>query len=363
MGVKSFTQVFDSSSEVTYKDFKGKNIAIDASVEIYRSALGMKISETLTDAFGQPTAHINIILLGVILKLKAANANQYWVFDKFHTDGEDCHNPLKQLELQKRKEKKMAASKKIIELKKEIEKLNISTEESELFSDSEGEEEIKSNQIIKHDQIIKHKENLDKQEKVAFVIKRSYFEDVIFMLDMLDIPWLECPAGFDAEQVAAEATNKNIFGVRMDFVLSSDMDTLLFGAKALIKRDIKKKKFFKYILDELLENYELEQDDLIKVGLILGTDFAPKTPKVGPKTVLKKYKSIELTEDQQKAMDLNFKRRLNNDEIKNIVIKNKDLVPFTDMDKYQLLLDWLQKVKQFNRERIMKLFAKQKLFE
>lgn len=362
MGIKSFTQVFDHSNEIKYKDMSGKNIVIDASVEIYRSALGMKMSETLTDAFGQPTAHINIILLGVILKLKAANVNQYWVFDKFHEAGDEFHNPLKQLELQKRKEKKMAASKKIVELKNKIDELNIKdlkkvikSEESELFSDSE--EETDSIEINKH------KENLDKQEKVAFVIKRYYFEDVIFMLDMLDIPWLESPNGFDAEQIAAESTNKNIFGVKMDFVLSSDMDALLFGAKALIKRDIRKKKFFKYVLDDILEKYNLTQDDLIKVGVILGTDFAPKTPRVGPKTVLKKYKSIELTEDQQKAIDMNFKRKLTDIEIKKIIINNCDTLPFSNKEKFQLMLDWLESVKQFNRDRIIKQFTKQNLFE
>jgi hypothetical protein len=359
MGVKSFTQVFDCATEVKLKDLKGKNIVIDASVEIYRSALGMKISETLTDAFGQPTAHINIILLGVILKLKSFGINQYWVFDKFHEAGDECHNPLKQLELQKRKEKKVAAAKKVTELKDKIEKLSVKTqktEECELFSESEGEEDNKS------DQITKHKENLDKQEKVAFVIKRSYFDDVIFMLDMLNIPWVESPTGFDAEQIAAETTNKKLFDVRMDYVLSSDMDTLLFGAKSLIKRDIRKKKFFKYNLNELLEKHELEQDDLIKVGLILGTDFSPKTKGVGPKTVLKKYKSIKLTEEQKAAFNQNFKRKLTDIEIKNIVIKNEDLIPFSDIEKFKLMLDWLVSVKNYNRDRIVKQFHKQNLF-
>lgn len=357
MGVKSFTQVFDHSGEITYKEMKGKNIVIDASIELYRACLGMKMSETLTDAFGQPTAHINIILLGVILKLKAAGANQYWVFDKFHEAGEEFHNPLKELEIQKRKEKKQAASKKVTELKDKIAALNIKkvkTEEDELFSESEGEDD-------KADQIKKHKETLDKQEKSAFVMKRSYFDDVIFMLDMLSISWIISPTGFEAEQICAETTNKNIFGMRMDFTLSSDMDTLLFESRALIKRDIRKKKFFKYNLDELLEKYKLSQDDLIKVGLILGTDFAAKTPRIGPKTVLKKYKSVELTEEQQKGFLL-FKKELTDAEIKNIVINNKDSIPFMDADKFLQLLEWLKLVKNFNRERIVKQFHKQDLF-
>ena len=358
MGVKSFTQVFDHSGEIFYKEMKGKNIVIDASVEIYRSALGMKMSETLTDAFGQPTAHINIILLGVILKLKAAGANQYWVFDKFHEAGEECHNPLKQLELQKRKEKKAAASKKVTILKEKIEKLSVKdikkTEEDELFSESECEDD-------KSDQIKKHKKTLDTQEKSAFVMKRSYFDDVIFMLNSLEIPWLESVEGFEAEQICGISTNKNIFGVRMDYVLSSDMDALLFESRALIKRDIRKKKFFKYNLNELLEKYKLTQDGLIKVGLILGTDFAAKTPRIGPKTVLKKYKEVELTKEQEDAFLL-FKKELTDTEIKNIVINNKDSIPFMDADKFLQLLEWLHLVKSYSRERILKQFHKQDLF-
>ena len=360
MGVKSFTQVFDNSGEVKLKDLKGKNIVIDASVEVYRASLAMKISETLTDAFGQPTAHINVILLGVILKLKEAGINQFWVFDRFHEAGEEYHNPLKQLELQKRKEKKAAASKKVVELKDKIEKLSIEkktqkTEEDELFSESEGEED-------RNDQIKKHKEKLDIQEKVAFTMKKSYFDDVIFMLDMLEIPWMESPSGFDAEQICAEATNKNIFNMRMDYVLSSDADVLIFGAKNLIKRDVRKKKFFKYVLADILEKYELEQNDLIKVALILGTDFAPKTPRVGPKTVLKKYKDIELTKEQEAAFNQNFKRKLTASELKDIVVNNKDSVSFSDADKFEQMLSWLKLVKNYNRKSILKQFHKQKLF-
>jgi XPG I-region/XPG N-terminal domain len=332
MGVKDFTKVFESNGEFHYKDFKDKNVVIDASVEIYRAALGMKMSETLTDAFGNPTAHINIILLGIILKLKANKANQYWVFDYY--EGSTNHNPLKLLELQKRKAKRENAKEKIVKLK----------QTDELFSDDED-----------------IKQNIDKQEKAAFSMKQFYIDDVKFMLDMLDIPWIDCLPGFDAEQIAAISTNINIFDKKMDCVLSPDADCLPFGCKQLIKRDIRKKKLFKYNLDDLLIKHELTQDDLIKISLILGTDFAPKTPGVGPKTVLKKYKSIELSTDQINAMKYNFKRVLTDLEISQL--KKPISEPFTNEKKYKDLLDWLHLVKNFNRERIEKQFNKLNLFD
>ena len=182
---------------------------------------------------------------------------------------------------------------------------------------------------------------------------------------MLDIQWLECPAGFDAEQIAAIATNTPIFkedqiDKKMDCVLTPDADCLLFGAKQLIKRDIRKKKLFKYNLSDLLKNYELTQSNLIKVGIILGTDFSPKTPRIGPKTVLKKYNDIELSKEQQDAFDKNFMREITNDEIKSIKtsINNADKKSFSDKKKYEDLLTWLELVKNFNRARIEKQFAK-----
>lgn len=357
MGVKSFSQVFEPYSEFNYKDFKNKNVVIDASIEIYRAALGMKFSETLTDAFGNPTAHINIILLGVILKLKANGANQYWIFDYNATRGEPAHNPLKQLELQKRKAKRTQANVKLAELKQNLKsKDKDEMHDQSLFSDeSDDDIKLEINKLTIQE--------IDKQEKVAFVMKRFYTEDIIFILDMLEIPWMECLPGYDAEQIAAFSTNsKNIFGKKMDYVLTPDPDTLLFGAKKLIKRDIKKKKLFEYDLNDILTKYDLSQDDFIKIGLILGTDFANKTPGVGPKTVLKKYKNIKLADDQIAAMNQNFKRVLSQSELMDIKINNTEFIPFTNVTKYKLLLDWLQLVKNYNRDRIVKQFVKNNLF-
>lgn len=352
MGIKSFSQVFDNQGEFNYKDFKGKNVVIDASVEIYRAALGMKLSETLTDAFGNPTTHINVILLGVILKLKAVGANQYWIFDYHSADKSDVfHNPLKQLELQKRKAKRTAANVKLESLKK--------TKEQELFSDN-SDDEINTN--IK-DMHITAQDTIDKQEKVAFVMKRFYTEDIIFILNALEIPWIECLPGFDAEQMAAFATNSvDIFNVQMHYVFTPDSDALLFGAQKLIKRDIRKKKLYLYDLNTILSTNKLTQDNFIKIGLILGTDFANKTPGVGPKTVLKKYKTITLTQEQNNAMNQNFKKTLTMAEVQSIIIHNNNCVPFTNNEKYVQFLDWLQLVKNYNRTRIVKQFVKNKLF-
>lgn len=376
MGVKDFTKVFDSNGEFHYKDFKNKTVVIDASVEIYRAALGMKMSETLSDAFGVPTAHINIILLGVILKLKASGADQYWVFDYHDNQIQECHNPLKQLEIQKRKDKRSAAKEKIHALKLELDKLtddNINKEnaDDDLFTDDEDDilikdqiEKLQLNKQTDQYKIDKCKADIDKQEKVSFSMKHFYIEDVKFMLNMLDIPWVECPPGYEAEQICAFATNINIFDRRIDYVLTPDADCLLFGAKQLIKRDIRKKKLFRYDRMDILDKYELTRENFIKIGLILGTDFASKTPRIGPKTVLKKYKDVQLSDEQATAYKL-FTKKLSEDELSSTKqsIVNAGKLPFTDKKKYTQLLDWLELVKNFNRARIVKQFTKNHLFE
>lgn len=356
MGIKEFTKVFEHSGEFKYKDFKDKNVVIDASVEIYRASLGMKIGEQLTNSFGVPTSHINVILLN-ILKLRANVANQYWVFDYNQKidDGEIFHNPLKQLELKKRKERRKAAEIKLTDLKKNMEEMNIKKNEKykddDLFSDESDDEEFK-----------KCKEDIQKQEKVAFKMEQFYIEDIIFLLNALDVPWMECPAGYESEQICAMSTlNKDIFGVKMDYVFTPDSDALVFGAAKTIKRE-KKQKLFKYELNTILKDNKLKQDDLIKIAIILGSDFAEKTPRIGPKTVLKKYKDVVLTDEQEEAFKL-FKKKLSADDIAKITIKNIDTKPFTDAKKYKQLLDWLELVKDFNRGRIKKQFHKQKLFE
>ena len=76
--------------------------------------------------------------------------------------------------------------------------------------------------------------------------------------------------------------------------------------------------------------------------------------------VLKKYNDIELSKEQQDAFDKNFMREITNDEIKSIKtsINNADKKSFSDKKKYEDLLTWLELVKNFNRARIEKQFAK-----
>lgn len=364
MGIQGFTKVFPPKREIKYTELKNKNVIIDARTEIYRAALGMKVSDALTDNNGKPTTHINALLLGVILKLKAHGANQFWVFDydQKRKTGESFHIQLKELELIKRNLRKQKSREKLKELKKkklELEERVKSAEQeaprsdNELFSSSEDE--------VQKDLVCCISE-IDKHEKKAFNLERFYTDDTILMLNMLDIPWLMCPPGFEAEQVCAMATKSaDIIGVKMDYVLTPDADAIPFGAVRVIKRDIRKKKLFEYVTQEILDTHEITQEDVIKISLILGCDYAKKTPRIGEKTVLKKFKDVVLTDEQNAARDT-FMRNMTNEEIKEIEVHNLNTEPFSDIKKYDELLDWLHLKKCFNRARIDKQFKKNGFF-
>ncbi|MGL5935641.1 MAG: hypothetical protein ACRCZI_08450 [Cetobacterium sp.] len=388
MGIKDFTKVFEHHGEFKYKEFEGKRVVIDASVEIYRAALGMKIGEQLTNSFGVPTSHINTILLGVILKLKAAGAEQYWVFDQKNI-GDLCHNPMKQLELKKRKQKREDAKTKIADthskkenVKNKVNELNDKMEslklkkstkvtdhqlsEDDLFSDeSDDDEEMdkyKKEMLQYQEEIEKCEDIISKKKKSAFTLESFYIEDTIFLLDSLCIPWVQSPAGYESEQLCAWSTQSSIvFGEKMDYVLSPDSDALVFGAKVLIKRDIRKKKLFKYDLKRLLGDYDIPHVDLVKIALILGSDYADKTPGIGIKTVFKKYKNVVLTDEQIEAFKA-FTEPIPTAIIELLEIHNVIYKPFSDDKKYKQMLDWLELVKNYNRDRIKKQFHKQNIF-
>ncbi len=385
MGIQGFTKVFSPRGEIKIKpeDLKDKHISIDVSAELHRAALGMSARASLTDKNGNPTSHINTILLGVILKLRSAGALQYWVFDydQKRKTGETFHVQMKELELMKRKVRRQKADTKLRELKerkKELEAkaklLDDQKSDVELFSsdeedhskDLESSEEPKTQKPNKKPCIEKELQNcdseIDKHEKRAFRMKSFYMDDVILMLNMLDIPWLMCPPGFEAEQVCAMATKSDkIFGVKMDYVLTPDADAITFGAVAVIKRDIRNKKFFEYRTQEILDEYGLSQDDIIKISLVLGCDYAKKTPRIGVKTVLAKFRCVELTPEQEKAACI-FRHTMSEDELKTIEVMNFGRESFTDREKYDELLDWLQLTKNYDRERIDTQFKKIGLF-
>jgi 5'-3' exonuclease len=331
MGVKSFSKIFTGTT-VTLNQFKNKTIAIDGFVMAYQAALGMKNINALTDESGTPTLYLNVILAKV-LNFAKAKIKQVWVFD--YDSSEDTektfHNPTKVHELKKRSARKAVAIAKIKDL-------------------NESKESDQSN----------IEEKIHQQERASFSMNRKIINDIKIILNCLNITWCDAPKGFEAEEICAMLTKAGV----ADAVFTTDTDTIIYGATQLIRPDSSKKKMFLYKLKTIMDDNDLTMPLLRKLAVVAGCDHCPKTPGIGPKTILKKLQTIDLTDEQKKAMAV-FNRTYN---IENITYHNPvymfgsadpddDSNPLSDITKHTLLLDWLVG-KSFNRDRVKKQMAK-----
>jgi len=295
MGIKNFTKVFPllEKNRVVFKDYKGKTIIIDVMIELYRSMLGISNRQTLTDKQGNPTIHISVLLC-LILELYKAGVGQIWCFDNCRESG---INKDKIDELKYRKSQRVKAQKEYLKITNELSNENELSDKSE-SSDSDieflqAEQKIST---LKRRNVLLKKEKLNSLRKRTFVVKEWMINDIKFILDCFKITWIEAPATYESEHLAACLTKENI----ADAVFTTDADALLFGAKEIIKRDTRRsqkkgaKKYYKYNLKTLLKENKLSQTDFIKVGICLGNDFIKKgMPGIGSKTVLKKFKIVD----------------------------------------------------------------------
>jgi flap endonuclease-1 len=112
------------------------------------------------------------------------------------------------------------------------------------------------------------------------------------LLDLMGIPHV---------QAAGEGEAQAAFMVQRGdarYAVSQDYDTILFGAPILVrnltvsgKRKIRGRVISvspeRIMLDEVLSGLKLTQEELIQVGILVGTDFNPGIEGVGAKTGLK----------------------------------------------------------------------------
>ncbi len=317
MGIKDFSRTFTATRIVKWSQYRGRTVAIDAMTELYRSSLGMKKLSALTDKDGNSTVHINVILANII-ELGRCDVKAVWVFDYDNSNSDEFHNPAKLAEIIERRRRKDEAKKKLDDL------------EEALFSDSDEEA---------------------KQEKRAFGVTKEMINDIKMIFNCLNIPYIEAPEGFEGEHIAAYMSSINL----VDAVYSGDTDPIPFGAKILLRKNPRDKKIYEYtqedILDQIQEVTDEEPsiDDIRKICSILGSDFSKRTRGVGAKTVMRKYRNLELAPDQEVAIG----------EFTKIptVEYNLNFANYMCADT-TLLMEWLVDVKSFSRDRVQKWFDK-----
>jgi len=132
----------------------------------------------------------------------------------------------------------------------------------------------------------------------AVVTTTTIVDDAKRLLTLMGVPWVQAPGEGEA-QSAHMARKGDVWASA-----SQDFDSLLFGASRLVRnltitgrRKLPRKNLYIKIepelldLDSILRQLEVTREQLIDVGILIGTDYNPKVMKgIGPKTALKLVK-------------------------------------------------------------------------
>ena len=199
-------------------------------------------------------------------------------------------------------------------------------------------------------------------------VKDYMAEDSKKLLDLMGIPWIQAPS--EGEAQAAHLAKRE----DADLCGSQDYDSLLFGAPKLIRnvtisgrRKLPGKNVFIEVVPEVveLENVLTEcgitHEQLVDVGILVGTDFNPEGIRgLGPKTALKlikEYGNLENTLPHLKNAEFPAEPQ----RIREIFLSPKVT------DNYQIIwrepdiegvVDFICKQRDFSEDRVRKAIEK-----
>jgi len=168
------------------------------------------------------------------------------------------------------------------------------------------EVEIKRRARVKEEAIVKYEKALQEgrmEEARTYAQMTSKLKDYMTddskrLLNLIGIPWIQAPS--EGEAQAAHLAKKH----DSDFCASQDYDSLLFGAPQLVRnvtisgrRKLPKKNVYVEVvpeivdLDKVLNELGITHEQLVDIGILVGTDFNPEGVKgIGPKTALQLIK-------------------------------------------------------------------------
>ncbi len=157
-------------------------------------------------------------------------------------------------------------------------------------------------------------EGARKYAEASTSIRGDMISDSKRLLDAMGIPWVDAPSEGEAQAsvMASEGT--------VDGVASQDHDSLLFGAPLLVRnvtisgrRRLPSKNVFIDVepetisLAETLSQLQLSREQLVDLGILVGTDFNPDGFKgIGPARALKllrTYGTLERIEPLKEELE------------------------------------------------------------
>ncbi len=237
-----------------------KVVAIDAYNALYQflAAIRQPDGTPLMDSKGRVTSHLSGLFYRTI------NLAEHGVKPVYVFDGKPPE--MKQIEIERRRRVKAEAVKKY-------------------------EEAVKRGDM----------EAARRYAQMAARLTDDMVRDAKRLLDAMGIPWVQAPA--EGEAQAAYMARKGDAWT----AASQDYDSLLFGSPRLVRnlaitgrRKLPRKNVYVEVkpelieLDKLLKALGITREQLIALGILVGTDYNPDGLRgVGPKTALKRVKAYK----------------------------------------------------------------------
>ena len=306
--------------KTTLEAFSNKIIAIDAYNAIYQFLASIRGPDglQLTDGEGRITSHLSGLLYRNVNFL-SLGIKPVYVFDGKPPS-------LKTAEIERRKQ-------------------------------------IKKDATVKYEKAISEG-NLEDARKYAqqtTSMKDGMVKESKEFLTYFGIPYIEAPS--EGEATAAHLTNTG----QAYASASQDYDSILCGAKKLVRnftssgrRKIPNRNTYIDVLPEIIEtqktldSIKMTREELIDVGILIGTDFNPNGfERIGPKTAMKlirQYKRLEdIPQIQEQLEGIEF------EQIRKIFLNpdvaDVDEIIFKEVD-YDGILNYLVKERSFSEDRI-----------
>jgi len=227
----------------------------------------------------------------------------------------------------------------------------------------EHRKQIKKDATVKYERAVSEgkMEDARKFAQQTTSMKDGMVEDSKHLLDLFGIPYIQAPS--EGEATAALLTTTG----HADVAASQDFDSILFGARKLVRnftnsgrRKLPNRNTYIEIEPEIIDyNKNLEalgitREQLIDVGILIGTDFNPDGfERVGPKTAIKmireygKLEDVTQIQEQLEMIDYNAIRKI----FLEPEVARVDKIEFGEV-KYDDIINYLSNERSFSRDRV-----------
>ncbi|HLD57939.1 MAG TPA: flap endonuclease-1 [archaeon] len=266
-----------ASKPITLENLRGKKIAIDAFNTIFQFLSSIRdrfTGEPLRDSKGNVTSHLYGLFYRTS-KLLETGITPIFVFD-----GEPP--PFKMKTVEERKKIRAEAE--------------VKWKEALSTGDAEG---------------------VRKYSQGASKVTADMIAEAKKLLDAMGVSWVQAPSEGEAQAIHY-VKNKEVYAVG-----TQDWDALLFGAERVVrnltlsgKKKVAGKEAYTDVTPELVEmdsvlaQLGVNQDQLILLGILVGTDFDPGIKGYGPKKALELVKKEKTLENVKKAVNWSSEIRL-----------------------------------------------------